>query len=100
MGQTIKSFIPVDSGTKGSERSSPPGRIKPFRQIRDGHDASVDFDTKIQLPADEAIQFLGGNETDRYRHVLILFLQKIKPRFMTRWWVTSAATATREQAGH
>jgi len=60
----------------------------------------VDFDTKISITGGRSHPVLGGNETDRYRHVLILFLQKDKTQIHDAVVGYISSNGDKEQAGH
>ncbi len=82
-GQMIKNFIPLIPALADPKNPKHGEALDFFGKSRNATNLRWVFIQKYKLPVDEAIRFLGGEETDRLRRVMIVGLKQDKPNIRT-----------------
>jgi hypothetical protein len=74
-GRTLKGFIPLIPALKDPNNPDHEKALDYFGKSNKGSVLRVILILKYGLNKEDAIRFLGGPETDRFRHVVVLYLQ-------------------------
>jgi hypothetical protein len=75
-GRVLKSFVPLLDALKDPQAPRRGEALDHFAKSDNWVTLRWIWIQKYKLSTDDAIRFLGGKETDAYRRVLVLYLQK------------------------